>query len=170
MRLLLFFGLGLLAAAGLSPRATATESPVPGCGLANSYFCGVWRPSGKGSEAGGRVTIENGVWTWENKDRAECLLLDEGERADRPYAAFRCNYRYDGDGMVEQEFVLLYPLPASPAGSAIATPMTGLNISIADKLDCLFSGWAELIKNNSIRISTQPESKFCGITTMIYFR
>lgn len=173
MRLLLLFGLGLLAAAGLSPRATATEPPVPGCGLANSYFCGVWLPAGKGAEGAGPLTIRATGWTWENGDKADCQLLDQGDQENRHYATFQCTIRWQPNGKEEQQFVRLYsdPLDHPEQSSSSYSAHPGIHMSGAQKLDCLLDGWNEMLEDkNSIFIKMRPKSKCGRVTTYSYVK
>jgi hypothetical protein len=87
-----------IAPAALPELASAADQSPAGCGLAESFFCGVWQPIGKWEEAAGRVTINATNWTWENGDKADCQLLDQGNQADRHYATFRCTiiWKYNG--------------------------------------------------------------------------
>lgn len=167
--LLLYF-LALTIPSGLA--SAANHSPTS-CGLAEHSFCGVWLPVGKSGEAGGRVTISATGWTWENGDRADCQLLDQGDQGDRRYATFHCTIRWHPHGEEEQQFFQLYSerLHKKDALGFIKTHIGRIYMSSTEKLECLQDGWNELIKDEKrFYIIENPKSKCGDIDTEFHDR
>lgn len=157
----------------LASTPAPAEAPPPTCGLATSFFCGVWAPAGKREEAGGRVTINATAWTWENGDRADCQLLDQGIRDARHYATFRCTILWEADGQKEQQFVILYSESPFRPGEMPAryAERGGMYMSATEKLDCLMSGWEELVQSKNLEeIKFSPSSRCGEIFSYFYLR
>lgn len=164
MKPLFAIALSLFVLSALSGPARAADHSPKDCGLAERSFCGVWLPVGKSGEAGGRVTISATGWTWENGDKADCQLLDQGDQGDRRYATFHCTIRWHPHGEEEQQFFQLYSerLHKKDALGFIKTHIGRIYISSTEKLECLQDGWNELIKDEKrYYIIENPKSK-CG--------
>ncbi|WP_143270664.1 MULTISPECIES: hypothetical protein [unclassified Azospirillum] len=151
--------------------ASADDRPPAGCGLTESFFCGVWQPIGKGEEAAGRVTINATSWTWENGDKANCQLLDQGNQGDRHYATFRCTIIWKYNGKEEEQFMRLYKkiLFTPEEGISHHSNNNSFHMSKSKSLTCLLDGWNEMLEDRkAVFIKMKPSSNCGRVTTYSY--
>lgn len=157
----------------LSSAPTHAEAPPPTCGLAESFFCGVWQPIGKGEEAAGRVTINATSWTWENGDKADCQLLDQGNQGGRHYATFSCKIEWNYNEKEEEQFIRLYSKIFYTSDENIShhSDNTSFHMSKSKNLTCLLDGWNEMLEDeNAIFVKTKPRSNCGRLTTYSYVK
>lgn len=80
--------LALLTLLATAPALAGGEEPII-CTLKNQEFCGEWGAA----KTGGRLTIQDGAWTYAPGDSGHrCTVLEEFRRANRPFSVFECVY------------------------------------------------------------------------------
>lgn len=134
--------------------AKTTES----CILTNKEFCGLWELSAT-RMGGGNVTIMGDRLSWENGDRAACIVIDEGEQKGRRFSALRCRKAYNDGAIKDPIFYLIH---------AHKLP-DGLFLVKEDHADCLFAGWYRMLIANDFRV-TDTGLSCGGLSTIPYFR
>lgn len=92
----------LLTLLATAPALAGGEEPII-CTLKNQEFCGEWGAA----KTGGRLTIQDGAWTYAPGDSGHrCTVLEEFRRAGRPFSVFECVY-FSPRSTNPAEYVLL---------------------------------------------------------------
>lgn len=114
-----------------------TAKGVNACTLKYKGFCGMWAPS---SSHAPRVimTIMGDTLTWDNGDRAQCLLVDEGEQGDNLYLIMRCRLTFFDKSVKDPAFFLFHMRQGE----------NNLIMVDGQSTECLVSGWETMVKTN----------------------
>lgn len=148
----------LVLPVGASAEQPAAAKSPDACVLTNKEFCGLWELSAT-RMGGGNVTIMGDRLSWENGDRAACIVIDEGEQKGRRFSALRCRKAYNDGAIKDPIFYLIH---------AHKLP-DGLFLVKEDHADCLFAGWYRMLIANDFRV-TDTGLSCGGLSTIPYFR
>lgn len=148
----------LVLPVGASAEQPAAAKSPDACVLTNKEFCGLWELSAT-RMGGGNVTILGDRLSWENGDRAACVVIDESEQKGRRFSALRCKLTFNDGSIMDPVFYLIH---------ARKDP-SGLFLVSEDHADCLFAGWYRMLMANDLTIADTGLS--CGgLSSIPYFR
>ncbi len=148
----------LVLPVGASAEQSAAAKSPDACTLTNKEFCGLWELSAT-RMGGGNVTILGDRLSWENGDRATCIVIDESEQKGRRFSALRCKLTFNDGTTMDPVFYLIH---------ARKRP-GGLFLVSENHADCLFAGWYRMLMADDGTITGTGLS--CGgLSTIPYFR